>query len=285
MLATDHEVGQSRLSQLAGIGVQHRLIAFDHAPPAGFAPTFLGSLFLLDVVSVMEASTLIIIDPDVVCVGPLAPLLEAVPDDSVGVLPIEYAPDKPVNGLSALDAAVIHAQLGEERSTPCHFGGEAYVIPQRVVAEVRHGVSVAWADSLSRHERRELHFRTEEHVMNFALRRVKVTDVSPYVRRIWTAHGHRSVRGDERGLSLWHLPAEKERGFRSLRTALTMEDSWFWEAERDRFVDVVGRKCGLWGRSLPRLCIDLVAHTVRHFAKLLERPAQIPPAIQRRHTS
>ena len=57
---------------------------------------------------------------------------------------------------------------------------------------------------------------TEEHFLTLLARDIDYVDISPFVGRIWTNSRHRRVCGDEISLSLWHLPAEKDRGFLKL---------------------------------------------------------------------
>lgn len=49
--------------------------------------------------------------------------------DSLAAIEIPSKKDTGINGLSPSEAGVIHAQLGEIRPFPIHYGGEMYETP------------------------------------------------------------------------------------------------------------------------------------------------------------
>jgi hypothetical protein len=62
-----------------------------------------------------------------------------------------------------------------------------------------------------------LGFTTEEHLLSYALRRVRpVMPLNGEIERIWTAGTYRAVPPNTQDLVLWHLPAEKGHGLRTL---------------------------------------------------------------------
>ncbi len=98
-----HEPWRSLLEKF-GVEIQHA--PFAHLPPPGFAKTFLGSLYLLDVLASIDADYLAIVDPDVFCVGALDDVLS--PPGAIQALPVPSPRGTKINGLSPREADEIH---------------------------------------------------------------------------------------------------------------------------------------------------------------------------------
>jgi hypothetical protein len=256
VLLTNAEPPAPYREMLQSIGAEVVLHPFAHQPPVGFAPTFAGSLYLLDALSAFPGSDyVLLIDPDVLTVGEVSCLLAG--DDRVATLPITvYGPDDEVNRLSRREAGALHGKLGEPRECPTHFGGEFYGIPASLAEAVRERASYAWNNSLQWFADGEKFFTTEEHLMGYVLADIPTRDSRDLVARIWTAHRRRTVTGSEGSLALWHLPSEKQRAFVTLFEAAQNRDGWFWNTSREEFVDRCGRISGFHHRTLKRLAMD-----------------------------
>lgn len=243
------------------LGVEFKCVAFNHEPPAGFARHFTGSLYLLDALASLTAERSVVIDPDVLCIGALNGMLDT--GQSVGVLNLGLAADENINGITRQQAGELHGELGEPADSPDHYGGEVYVIPKEHLGTILERCERAWDFTMERHTSGRMKFQTEEHILSYAVRGVPIHHLNEHANRIWTTHRHRRVNGRESQLSLWHLPAEKGRGFDALFVEAINPDSWFWTAPRDEFIDNCGRAMGLHHRPPIRLLKDIVGHTVR----------------------
>ena len=248
--------------QLSKLGVQICIIPFAHRPPPGFSDRFTASLYLLDALEQLTAEITVLIDPDILCIRPLDSMLSR-SNGSVGVLQVDSTPDEDINGLTRRKSGELHALLGEPLDCPIHYGGEFYLIPIRHLKTLQARCMSAWALALERHALGRSKFWTEEHILSFALRGVPVTELGDFIRRIWTAHSFRQVDGNERDLTLWHLPAEKDRGFASIYLAATDRESWFWTLSDDAFRDHAGQAMGLHKRNFTRLALGIAGHAVR----------------------
>lgn len=249
------------LEKFESINVASQVLPFEHLPPKGFANKFLGSLYLLDVLGKIEADYLCVIDPDVFCIRSLDGALRDV--SKVRVLNIPSPRDLRINGLAPLEADVIHGALGEPRVVDYHYGGEFYGIPSGARSRLLTRIEKAWEHSLDAWSRGQPYFTTEEHVLNFALAESDVQDAQSFIRRIWTAHSYRTVVGDEQSLALWHLPSEKERGFRRLFEPASDRESWFWQASSTEFIQRAGTAFGLHDRDVLRLGLDIAGRVKR----------------------
>jgi hypothetical protein len=244
------------------LGVEVKLVPFDHRPPEGFARHFTASLYLLDALGSLSAEETVVVDPDVLCVRPLDKMLGEV-GGKVGALRMDFPEYEDINGITRLQAGELHGALGEPVDSPEHFGGEAYVIPRRHLDAVMDRCEQAWRFTLDRHSAGQMKFMTEEHILSYAVRGVPLHYLNDHVRRVWTTHRYRRVNGKESNLTLWHLPAEKDRGFDALFPAAIDPTSWFWAADREEFVKASGRAMGFHGRPLARVAKDAVGFVIR----------------------
>jgi hypothetical protein len=181
----------------------------------------------------------------------------------VGALLMNFPPSEDINGLSRQQAGELHGLLGEPEMAPAHYGGEAYLIPGRYRQEIVARVEQAWALTLSRHRAGGAKFLTEEHILSFALKGFPVSNLDGDIKRIWTTHRYRTVDRKEHELTLWHLPAEKDRGFLTLFPYVIEEESWFWKAPVEIFVREAGKALGLHNRPFVRLAKDTIGRAVR----------------------
>lgn len=243
------------------LGVKTRIVPFEHRPPEGFADRFTASLYLLDALASLTETTLMI-DPDVLCISNLEPMLSR-SAGRVGALQMDFSATEDINGLTRRQAGVLHDLLGEPAPAPLHYGGEAYLIPAEYREALVCRVEQAWALTLAQHYAGKPKFMTEEHIMSFALRSFDVNNMDRDIRRIWTTHRYRTVDKTENELTLWHLPAEKDRGFLALFPHVIDRESWFWVAPREQFAFNAGRAMGFHGRPFSRLLLDTIGKNVR----------------------
>jgi hypothetical protein len=256
-LVVDDSPAPALKETLDTIGVEILEVAFHHRPPEGFHAKFAGSLFMVDAMRATADQRALYIDPDVLCVRPLAKMLDHV-GGAVGALEIPYTFDENINGLTLAEAGELHRNLGESAGRFPHFGGECLVLPPGAMEALLARVESGWTLSLERFEKGQTRFTTEEHLLSFALRGVNVVPLSPFIKRIWTTSRVRTVTGQERDLSLWHLPSEKGRGFDRLFPVALAPESWFWRGSQAEFLERSGRAMGLWGRSQYRWARDSV---------------------------
>jgi hypothetical protein len=279
-LVTDVAPPTSFANHMRTFDIGVRLVDFTHSPPAGFWPQFNASLYTLDAVAALARRStddpVILIDPDCLCVGSLGRLVDAVEIADFAAFPTGVPSDEVCHGLDASKAAYLHRQLDPSLSgAGIYYGGECYVFRPSRVRPILQRAETAWRFALDRNAKGEMHFATEEHLFNYALRGFTVSNLDADVKRIWTAPVYRNVSGDEFQLALWHLPSEKDRGIAALYEVLEDPSSWWYTASADEFVRRAGAAVGIPHRRPARWSYDTVGRSVRRAQHRLGRSIRV----------
>src|ERR1035438_3048273 len=212
---------------------------------------------------------LVLLDPDVLLIRDIEPLLRHAEAGGVSALPMPWGLNEDTNGQTRASLSLMRAQWRPELGVSvirC-YGGECYVLSAASLRRVSLAVSSFWAWMLTSRDGIYGRRLTEEHVLSVVLDTLglEVQDISPWARRIWTSYKRRNVRGDERGLRLWHLPAEKRYGFRRLFHE-GARSSWFGGQNDEDFLRLVLRHTNIErsatrraveaGKRKLRICLD-----------------------------
>jgi len=231
---TNSPIPEEFLTVLRKLNVENRIISFNHVAPVGMLERFQSSLFTLDVISVLDHDTChVLVDPDMIMVRRLPIGIEE--SESILALPISYGLDEECNGLSLRQQIAWQASYGVLNPHGKHFGGEFYVIPGSAISNLKSLLEEAWQFSLSDFASGMPYCHTEEHLMNYALNYVEVSDASEIVARIWTTFNYRRIPPNYKALNLWHLPAEKSDGFNRLFQLVGSPESWLWKSNPHEF--------------------------------------------------
>jgi hypothetical protein len=267
-LVTDQPPAEPFARQLADLGVDISLVPFAHRPPMGFSRTFNTSLYQLDAMAHHRPGDAVLYsDPDVVFIDDPATMFAAVAHGTVGAYPLSATRETDGNGLTAAQAEALYRAWDGDPATSTagftYYGGECYVIGSAEVDLVRRRAERAWEWSVRRHLAGDrVYPRTEEHLLNHALRKVPVTPLTGHVARIWTTARVRDVPTDPYSLTMWHVPAEKGAGFDRLYEAAMSRTGWFWSADRPAFRAACARELGIANRRPTRIARDVVGRVV-----------------------
>lgn len=242
---------------------------FQHCPPDGFMTAFSGCLYLLDALPRYREECILYLDPDVVCIGPLHEMFADL-GENVGALPMHFPPNEIVNGISGEQANRVQIDVGRA-AFDGFVGGEALWVPKSRAEALWDAVEHVYALSVERFEASLSHYSTEEHLLSSVLSAQEYSSLEPYVHRIWTASRYRTVNGTEADLSLWHLPAEKDRGFKTLYEAATDRASWFWLDPRPDFIQQAGTYMSLWRRPPRKWARDSLGQLANTIGRVTRR--------------
>lgn len=196
---------------------------FASQPPEGFFDRFAGSLYLLDTTAalagrVADDAVTLFVDPDIVWVGDLRPVVDEVREQGLVAYDLGVPPDVVLADLTRRDEAALFEELTGARAPeplPPHFGGEFYGTRGADLRALVERLGPLWQATLERHAAGLPHYNVEEHVLDAALWQLGITEgrANRFVERIMTLpqpFGSRQRYRPE--LLAWHLPTEKTLG-------------------------------------------------------------------------
>lgn len=222
---------------LKDLGVTLVQLPFAHKPPHGWHHKYKNSVYTLDIVQYLanklsNDDITLVLDADVVWIKPAQKLLESVKQHGVLHYNLDYKPESMINGITLAQAQELYELLlGKTlESAPQHTGGELVAATGSMLKKISQEIEPAWKFMLKRFENNQTVFTTEEHFLSYIYHKLVLPEhANNFIRRIGTDKKVlRNVVGDEGRYTLWHLPAEKKRGFNTLFKLAQEKDSIFW---------------------------------------------------------
>ncbi len=224
-LFTNRSLPEPFNSQLASLQVSTVICPSSYVTDLSFKNDFPGCLYSLDVITHLartrstEFSCLILLDSD--CIvrsrpdGLIADL--ASNGEAIHAYGLGYPVNMVLNGQSRASLTLALSYFsGQMVASPIiPYGGEFYAVPAGELPGLANRIEAFWGWMKSKGVHSFGNSLTEEHVMSVVLaeRGGGVRDAGGLVKRIWTASNFSNVAGDESEIPIWHLPAEKKRGF------------------------------------------------------------------------
>jgi hypothetical protein len=260
------------------LGVELVEVPFDHGPPPGFANSFRSCFYLLDIVQHLSATladddVVMLLDNDCVCARPLDAMVETARTEGVLAYHIPYSEDHDINGLTRRQEVEIYRDIGFPiEEPPAHYGGELFAATGRETRRIEVPLEHAWSESLRRFAAGQRHFPTEEHHLGFALNSLGYSSrsASAFIDRIWHERPAERRRAEETlQLAIWHTPAEKTLGFRSLFREARDRRSKLWQLPvGDELARHLGRHLGIPYRTRRKKVADVVAARLGRWPRL-----------------
>jgi hypothetical protein len=228
VLFSNRELPEPFNAQLKSLEVATELCGNHYVGDSNFSNGFPGCLFTLDVIETLankpppNIKALVLIDSDCVARLRMDPMLADLAGKGKNIY--AYPPGYPVtmlaNGQSRASLTLALSYLSNRLiANPIPlYGGEFLGIAIKELPHVAKNIETFWTWMKAQGTEifgREL---TEEHVLSVALAdpEMLVRSDAQLVKRIWTADVFSTVDGSENGIAIWHLPAEKKKGFSRL---------------------------------------------------------------------
>jgi len=203
-------------------------------PPPDYHKAWNTQFIVLDALDSLCAlakpdTAVLLLDSDCIVTKPLPPdTLNALSQQGALTYRINYEPDEVINGLT-------NRQFGELCRTydppftgeVTYCGGEIIFLSSAVLPEFARRARRAYEQSLARHRKNLPKFCEEAYLLTYVYHSMGIPlgTANHLIRRIWTDRStFCNVAGDEDKLSIWHLPAEKKKGFLQAFQQLKHED-------------------------------------------------------------
>ena len=174
------------------------------------------------------AERVLVLDNDVIWLRPVTAMARAI--DQHGALTYllddrDYSGDSMINGLSGKGMARFVARHGGpvEAATP-YCGGEIYAATQGLTVRFAERARALWPEVSVQAADAP---REDGHMLSvlYALEHVEIGTAKGFIRRLWTTFHFHNLAPEDRGLTIWHLPAEKKTGFADLFAQVTANPS------------------------------------------------------------
>ena len=249
--------------KLDRLGVETRVIAFQHAPPSSFAGEWRNQFFIFDVLADLNQmegpdSSFFLLDSDTVWASKAgSEKLFLAASEKLCVMPVGYFGDWEVNGQSSHSLA---RSLGLEAPVE-YFGGELVAGPvselPKLLETIENFLGILFEAHLGD---KDLQFE-EAHVLSAAYQAMETKRLEPAdARRMWTQpFRYRNTKPGDEMTTLWHTPAEKRYGLARLYQHLSNQDlTAICEASDPDFRAMLGRFLGVPRNSHAKLVSDVL---------------------------
>lgn len=204
-------------------GIELIDIPFTYEPPAGLYDKFVGALYLLDAIEWAAANigsedSIVFVDPDCIFTKEISRLQDGLERAQLILYEVDYPLKHIANGHSRESLAAVSSSFPGEngiRRIPRWIGGEFIAARKQGLFSLSSAAKSIWEANLGRLGLSG-RLNTEEHIISMACHRFDIrydTANEEYVTRIWTAARYRRYSATAVDYLVWHLPAEKERGF------------------------------------------------------------------------
>ena len=219
VLATNIYPPNNYKDWLERLEVEIRIIPFNFEPPVEFGENFKGCFYIFDVLQNSNADALYV-DPDVFCIQEIDSI-RSHSNHKIGVFALDFPDNYSINGLTRIQSSAIWKEFISNNTTRAHeykhLGGEAIYIPKERLHSVNTKIIDFWDWNKEQARNGKLFLTTEEHIFTNLLTEFEIVLLNRYLSRIWTSRSFTEHQGNDNPINellIWHLPSEKNRGFR-----------------------------------------------------------------------
>lgn len=226
---------QSQLPQVENVSVQELLeklevqfysTPFEYVTPAGYYGEWRNQFYEFSIFNFIsnhpdfnDRDRFVLLDSDCIFTKELQPMFELIDKKNCITYEIDYLVDKTINGNSRKDMKGIFEELlsCELDHFPVYHGGEFFASTIHLVKKLTDDFKIVWPQLLMRHAAGLPKLNEEAHVLSYLFLKndIKGGDANAYIKRLWTDPStYRNVIPTDSQLAIWHLPAEKRKGFR-----------------------------------------------------------------------
>lgn len=205
--------------------------------PPGYFGKWRNQFYIFDILQFFEHqlgdpdAACMVLDSDCLVNRPLDGLFAALRKQGLMVLPMHFADDYNINGLTRPDMRRLFAELDggkDPGENPEYCGGEIFAATLPVIQRINALAPGIWQQMLERHRAGQPKFNEEAHLLSYLYHRIGHSGVlNGFIKRIWTSPKYNNLKPEDAQLPIWHLPAEKTGGIALLFRRLKQSPGWF----------------------------------------------------------
>lgn len=204
-------------------------------PPKVHFPAWNTQFIVLDAIGwladkVKPDDAVLILDGDCLFHRPIGEdFLQALRRHGTLLYSLDYPPDHKINGLTRRELTALSREYDGHQGLEefVYSGGEFICAMGRELPRIAELARGTYQISLRRAALGRAKFCEEAHLLSHVYRLLgyRTHTGNPFIKRIWTDRSvHCNVDGSEDDLVIWHLPAEKKRGFVKLFRSIRETD-------------------------------------------------------------
>ncbi len=262
---------------------------FSYKTPKGYFASFQNQFYEFSILEKISHSTAnkddlyMILDSDCVFIRPVAPLFEAAAQNGFISFKDDVTPDYVINGLSRNQLKSLYIELMHQplQEIPDYHLGEFFLASADNIRLFYEGFRKLWPELLRRNEMGLPKFNEEAHTLSYLyfINGFRAESTNHYMKRIWTNPlFYRNVEEKDTELVLWHLPAEKTFGLRTLYDSLIRERGFGDWITDDDYRQIAQQALGVPRLTATRRLRYFTVSIYRAIAKRLTK--KMRPALQ-----
>lgn len=193
-------------------------------PPKDYYRAWNSQFILLDVIDVVcdlvreKEDICFILDSDCVFNRPISKDFElSVKRNKVLLYSLDYPLDYKINGLSRNELKSLSLEYSNLRVEEFVYnGGELICALAAQLKEISIEARKTYGLSLRRHQTGLRKFNEEAQLLSYVYHKLnyRTHTANNYIKRMWTnVSNYRNIERTDNKLIIWHIPAEKKRGF------------------------------------------------------------------------
>lgn len=198
--------------------------------PEGYFGKWRNQFYIFDILSFLEKtwpgdlnesdhtpeSAILVLDSDCIINRPLDGLFAEIRENGLMALPMHFADDYNINGVTRVDMRRIFGELDggkDPGENPEYCGGEIFAATLEKVRQINQIAPAIWQNMLERHKAGQPKLNEEAHFLSYCYYKLGgYRGLGGHIKRIWTSPKFNNVQKTDFDLPIWHLPAEKTGG-------------------------------------------------------------------------
>jgi hypothetical protein len=264
------------------IGVQVVTIPFTFCPPLDYHSNYRTTFFKFDILKylnehIQPEDKYSSFDSDCIWIRSADRLAQSI--DRFGIINyhLDYLRTEQVHDFNCCTKEQMHEiyvamgfPLDEE--VPKHFGAELIAGNGKELRTFFKELREVWSTSMMLYTLQQPKFNYEEYMLSFLYNKLGIQSgtANLWLKRIWTTPIFRNSGVENFNLDIWHLPSEKQHGFKRLFQQAIDFDSQFWNVEPgEKFARYIGGYVGVPHPSLMKKTADFLDMRVHGLRKRL----------------
>lgn len=266
------DIGDFRTEDfLDSLGVEVVQIPLSYRTPEGYYGSWKNQFYIFDILKYLsnlnaaEDDNYIILDSDCIWIKSADDIIDNIERYGTLTYDLKYPQLHKINGINRFEMQQIATEISKEKLSYAqrYYGGESFIGTRRSIERIYNEFPQIWENMQERFINGKLKFNEEAHVLSYIYDKLRFEPgtANSYIKRIWTTLiGYKNITGEEKSLTIWHVPSEKKYGIKRLFKEVIDGNPHFWNLQLDKeFPEYIAKYLGIPKRSLIKFVQDMLA--------------------------